>query len=524
MRKIIYLVIILVLLVAACLYLRKYHQAAMDISFAPKQKQEKSLITDYLSGTVAQRSGDIEGAIKYFEKAQEKDPDNQEIVKRLYGLYLFEGRYENAVEQANRQYEVDKINNTDAEDRDPIAYLIIALDNFKHKKTKDNVTLLEPFVQQKYKPQSHVDGAVIPMILAWSYVVDEDYQNAFRVIDNIPSEYMLSIFSYNRALINDLANNKEVKIEGKNYNLYDKSQKFLSEVFAEIGQFSLQNANLEEAVIYLRLARYLDSDSYKLKKLLALAYEVMGRDSDAIKIYMEVPESSDNYAEALSNLALAYHHSGDDAKSLALLGKLKDMKNHEYEGLFAMGTLKMSDNDFQEAVKYFEEAKKHITKESIDNWNLFFNLGVAYDKLNDWPHAEENLKKAVEVYPQNPESLNYLAYSWLMHNKNIKQAREMLEAAVVRSGGAPHILDSYGWALYKLGSYNEAIPFLEQAVTGMSYSAVINDHLGDAYWQAGRKREARFQWQKALDVYDADQELSPEVTKQEIQKKIDSGM
>jgi predicted negative regulator of RcsB-dependent stress response len=29
-------------------------------------------------------------------------------------------------------------------------------------------------------------------------------------------------------------------------------------------------------------------------------------------------------------------------------------------------------------------------------------------------------------------------------------------------------------------------------------NSVINDHLGDAYWTAGRQNEARFQWQRAL--------------------------
>ncbi len=100
----------------------------------------------------------------------------------------------------------------------------------------------------------------------------------------------------------------------------------------------------------------------------------------------------------------------------------------------------------------------------------------------------------------------------------------MLEAAVIRSGGAPHILDSYGWALFKLGYYKEAIPFLEQASNGMSYSTVINDHLGDVYWKAGRKREAKFQWKKALDAFDKDQDLTPEITKEQLQKKIDSGL
>ena len=100
----------------------------------------------------------------------------------------------------------------------------------------------------------------------------------------------------------------------------------------------------------------------------------------------------------------------------------------------------------------------------------------------------------------------------------------MLEAAVIRSGGAPHILDSYGWALYKLGLYKEALPFLEQADIAKSQSTIINSHLGDLYWKLGRKREARFQWNKAIDGFDKDDAITSEITKDELLKKVKEGI
>jgi tetratricopeptide (TPR) repeat protein len=527
MRRIIYLVIFLVLLITGSLLLRKYYQSVPVPSIftaTEKGEENKSMISNYLSGTVAQQTGDTRSAIKYFEAALLKDPENPEIIKRLYVLSLFNGEYETAIRHAKRVQQIDIKNQTKPEDIDSIAYLLIALSEFG---TKDKVlipSILEPLLNVKKEKRTHLDGVVIPMVLAWSYVVQEDYTNAFKVIDGITTEYMLSVFSYNRALINDLAHNKTILYEGKNYTLEEKSKKFLADIFFEMGQFSLQNKNLNEAVIYLRLARYLDSKSYKLKRMLGVTFEAMGKLEDAVSIYREVPESSENYGDTLLSIALAEYRLGENEKSIKSLQKLQSMKGFEYQAAFGMGSIKMAENKHEEAIKYFETAKAKIEKETPDNWNLYFNLGVSYEKLGDWDKAEANLKKSVELYPQNPESLNYLAYSWLIRNKNIKQARAMLEAAVIKSGGAPHILDSYGWALYKLGFFKEAIPFLEQATSAMPYSVVINDHLGDAYWKVGRKREAKYQWQKALDVFEKDTDITPEVSKEFIQHKIDTGI
>ena len=83
-----------------------------------------------------------------------------------------------------------------------------------------------------------------------------------------------------------------------------------------------------------------------------------------------------------------------------------------------------------------------------------------------------------------------------------------------------HITDSLGWAFYQLGMYDKAIEYLEKAAELEPANALINDHLGDAYWQGGRKNEARFQWQHALTLPDD----TGEVNRQEVKKKITNGI
>ncbi len=75
----------------------------------------------------------------------------------------------------------------------------------------------------------------------------------------------------------------------------------------------------------------------------------------------------------------------------------------------------------------------------------------------------------------------------------------MLQRALLANPTAPHIMDSYGWVLFKSGEAKAALPYLEQAASMMPYDPTINEHLADAYAAEGRKREARFMWQRALD-------------------------
>ena len=74
----------------------------------------------------------------------------------------------------------------------------------------------------------------------------------------------------------------------------------------------------------------------------------------------------------------------------------------------------------------------------------------------------------------------------------------MIERAVAARPEEGYILDSLGWALYRLGRYDEAVAQMERAVELEAVDPLVNDHLGDVYWAVGRKLEARFQWRRAL--------------------------
>jgi Flp pilus assembly protein TadD len=135
---------------------------------------------------------------------------------------------------------------------------------------------------------------------------------------------------------------------------------------------------------------------------------------------------------------------------------------------------------------------------AVTHWPLFYARGIALERAKRWPEAEADFQRALSLSPEQPLVLNYLAYSWVELGQNLPEARRMLERAVELRPNDGNIADSLGWALFKLGDIPGAVRWLEKAVELESQSSVINDHLGDAYWAQGRRREALFQWRRAL--------------------------
>ena len=168
--------------------------------------------------------------------------------------------------------------------------------------------------------------------------------------------------------------------------------------------------------------------------------------------------------------------------------------------LARLGDLLRARNRFAEAVTAYDAALERVGQTSVVDWPLFYARGIAHERLGAWPRAEADFKRALELSPEQPYVMNYLAYTWVEQGKDLPDARRMLERAVELRPNDGNIVDSLGWALFKMGDIAGAIRWLERAVELEPRNSVINDHLGDAYWAAGRQREARFQWSRALGL------------------------
>jgi Flp pilus assembly protein TadD len=175
-----------------------------------------------------------------------------------------------------------------------------------------------------------------------------------------------------------------------------------------------------------------------------------------------------------------------------------------------MGNLLRASEKYAEAGEAYSRAIELVLNPERRNWTLFYSRGITAERVKNWPRAEADFRKALELEPDQPLVLNYLGYSFVEKGENLTEAMDMIRKAVELRPNDGYIVDSLGWAHYQLGEYEEAVKHLERAVELKPQDPVINDHLGDAYWRAGRKLEASFQWQHARDS-EPDDKLKAEI-------------
>lgn len=175
--------------------------------------------------------------------------------------------------------------------------------------------------------------------------------------------------------------------------------------------------------------------------------------------------------------------------------------------------------DMYRSLERYEDAEPIYTDliaETPSDWRLYFSRGAARERLGRWSDAEADLRRALELSPEQPEVMNYLGYSWIDRGEHLQEGLQMIQRAVELRPSSGAILDSLGWAYYRLGDYAEALDHLEHAVALEPADPTLNDHLGDVYWRLGRRIEARFQWQRTLTL-DPDDPAA-------IQAKLDRGL
>jgi len=164
------------------------------------------------------------------------------------------------------------------------------------------------------------------------------------------------------------------------------------------------------------------------------------------------------------------------------------------------GDILRSKQRFPDAAQAYDKAIARISRPTASDWILFYDRGVAEERSRQWQKAEADFHHALELSPDQPFVLNYLGYSWADMGHHLTEARQMIQRAAERRPNDGAITDSLGWVMFRQGDAKAAVTTLEHAVELEPEDSTINAHLGDAYWAAGRKIEAHYQWPRALTL------------------------
>ncbi|MER9077926.1 tetratricopeptide repeat protein [Mesorhizobium sp. M0895] len=252
--------------------------------------------------------------------------------------------------------------------------------------------------------------------------------------------------------------------------------------------------------LYLQYALALRPDNDAALVQLAAVAEQLKDGEGAIALYRRIPAGSP--LKELSDLQLGLNLADLDRNDEAIthLKAIVDAHPDDMRAYLALGGVYSSKEDFRSAANLYDKAVEVLKTPTAVNWNIFYQRGIAYERLKEWPKAEPNFRKALELYPDQPQVLNYLGYSWVDKDMNLKEGLAMIQKAVDLRPSDGYIVDSLGWAYYRLGQFDDAVREMERAVSLKPEDPVLNDHLGDAYWRVGRKLEATFQWNQARDL------------------------
>jgi tetratricopeptide (TPR) repeat protein len=255
--------------------------------------------------------------------------------------------------------------------------------------------------------------------------------------------------------------------------------------------------------------------------LLSLAdlYESVKRPQMAIKIYERVPSSSPLKRNAQIQLAIDLDSADRTDEAIKILKGVTAEDSKDLEAIMALGNLERGRKKFGDCGATYSRGID-VLPAGNDKANSvwYYYRGICEERTKEWGKAEADMKKALELQPDQPHVLNYLGYSWIDQGVNLDEGMKMIKRAVEQRPDDGYIVDSLGWAYYRIGNYEEAVKNLERAIDLKPEDPTINDHLGDAYWRVGRTLEAKFQWAHARDLKPEPDDLP------KIEAKIANGM
>jgi len=525
-----------------------------------------SLLGSYLAGRFAREQRDTTAAADFYSRALIRDPGNEVLIEQAFLMEATEGDWTQAVELAKQL--------VGRQDSHRMAHLVLGLNAFK---TGNYAGADTHFRAAASGPIGELTST---LARAWVKLATGDVDGALGLLEaGKQAEWAQFYIRYNRALVADIGRRptearksyalvfkmdsrtprtamayaqhaakagdlklaksilKEhlAKFSGEGHPttralrdrleagetvplLVNTVEEGLAEVFYGLGEALTGEGGISIGALYLQMALYLRPDFPFALAALANVHEATKRHAEAIAIYSRIaPGTALDVSVAIRKaINLNLLDRTDEAKEL--LDRLLSKNPKDLRIFDAIGTILRARKRYEEAVAYYTRAIALIKKPEKHHWTYWYARGTSYERLKKWSEAEADLKKAMQLSPDQPLVLNYLGYSWIDQNRNLKKGLSLIEKAVALKPDDGYIVDSLGWAHYRLGNYKDAVRFLERAVELKPEDPVLNDHLGDALWRVKRLREARFQWQHALT-------LNPELEDEErIKLKLQNGL
>jgi tetratricopeptide (TPR) repeat protein len=533
----------------------------------PSSRDLKSLTTSgsYLAARHASVERDSNSAATFYRSALRSDPKNNELLDRAFISSLADGDIDEAVKLADRILTIDKSNR--------VARLVVGVRDLKLKK----YTAAQLNINQSIR--GPITDLVATLLSGWASYGAGDIKTAVANIDKLTGPEWYPIFKdLHSGMILELAGkekeagvrlerayklddsmlrvaddygrwlsrNKDAAAARAIYEAFDKKlprhplvleelretkagkklsplvdspQTGAAEALYGIGATLTRRGGEDLALVYLQLSLYLAPNHPLALLSLADLYESVKKPAMAIKVYERMPASSPLKRNAQIQLATNLDAAERSEEAIKILKGVTTEDPKDIEAVMALGNIERGRKKFADCVQTYSQGIAALPAASEkNNWVYYYYRGICEERSKQWGKAEADMRKALDLQPEQPHVLNYLGYSWIDQGINLDEGMKMIKRAVEQRPDDGYIVDSLGWAYYRIGNYEDAVKNLERAIDLKPEDPTINDHLGDAYWRIGRTLEARFQWAHARDLKPEPEELP------KIEAKLENGL
>ena len=400
-------------------------------------------------------------------------------------------------------------------------------------KNYDYSTSLKKF---NYKESQFYNENLLDKIIA--AVIIEDLSTANKLANDIITKDENNQEAYIVKLVYLYLNDKFEEIE-KLYNVNKNKNELIDFLFFNNNQLKDKNTisnslidivtssfsntdqrslNYNFLLFYTSLSKMIDQNNDRAILIKGELFQSIKQFNAAREIFKLIKPSSPYYIEAQRSLSINYTYSTNYDEAITNIKVILKRNNDNY-------FIKKILSDFYRVKKKYELAisiyNEMIKKNQEDLWDIFYMRGICYERLGNWDKAEKDFLTSLEIKPDSPNVLNYLAYGWVEREIRLDQSLEMLKAAYKANPESYYIIDSLAWAYFKKNNLDEAARLMEKVIDLAPGEAISLDHLGDIYYAMNRKREAIHFWQQALELAEPEDEIEEDVRSK--LDKLDAG-
>ncbi len=496
------------------------------------QKDDNSYAADYLATNYLIKKGDVYTASQILDRKTYND----KLLEIKFYSNLVSGKFDIANEVAKKL----RNNNKNSNLYNLPKYILKIKDKnfkeslklFKDQKLFFNVENLNNLIKlwiegaenkKNYLSENHYLNISIHKLL-----VLENFYNSNKLVsiadtiykrDNLNSHDLLLLAGFyfrvnnfekskkiiNTKLSNQFDKNSIINNFSNKANMFNKLQKLNTILASKLYNF-IHDKNEEISKSYfhqkilLKFSLFLEPRMNISKYTLAEIYNFEKIHEIAIKNLDAIPDTSFfSLASHLKKLDII-KSSEIDTKYETSLQKVVDKWPKNKLVLYRLASYYKSKKLFYKSIQVY----KDILERYEYNYRDLFLYASNLDKIGKWEQAKVLFLKLLKEDPEDTYTLNYVSYKLALKNQELDLALDLIEKALVIDPNNGYFLDTLGWVEFKRKNYNSAVFFLEKSVSILPRSSEVIDHLGDCYLLLDRKKEALFEWNKALK-YETDE-------------------